>query len=37
VWELRNKDVKFGQYYDRYFDGDDFSFIFDYEPPQRSK
>jgi hypothetical protein len=37
VWELRNKDVKFGQFYDRYFDGDDFSFIFDYEPPKRSK
>lgn len=37
VWELRNKDVKFGQYYDRYFDRDDFSFIFDYEPPKRSK
>jgi hypothetical protein len=37
VWELRNKDVKFGQFYDRYFDGDDFSFVFDYEPPQRSK
>jgi hypothetical protein len=37
VWELRNKDVKFGQFYDRYFDGDDFSFVFDYEPPKRSK
>jgi hypothetical protein len=37
VWELRNKDVKFGQFYDRYFDEDDFSFIFDYEPPKRSK
>jgi hypothetical protein len=37
VWELRNKDVKFGQFYDRYFDGDDFSVIFDYTPPKRSK
>jgi hypothetical protein len=37
VWELRNKDVKFGQFYDRYFDGDDFSFVFNYEPPKRSK
>lgn len=37
VWELRNKDIKFGQFYDRYFDGDDFSFIFNYEPPKRSK
>lgn len=37
VWELRNKDVKFGQFYDRYFDGDDFSVVFDYTPPKRSK
>lgn len=37
VWELRSKDVTFGQFYDRYFDGDDFSFIFNYEPPKRSK
>jgi hypothetical protein len=37
VWELRKKDVKFCQFYDRYFDGDDFSFVFYYEPPQRSK
>jgi hypothetical protein len=37
VWELRNKDVSFGQFYDRYFDKDDFSVIFDYTPPKRSK
>jgi hypothetical protein len=37
VWELRNKDVKFGQFYDRYLDGDDFSFVYDYTPPKRSK
>ena len=37
VWELRNKDVKFGQFYDRYLDGDDFSFVYDYAPPKRSK
>jgi len=37
VWELRRKDTKFGQFYDRYFDGDDFSFVFDYESPKRSK
>lgn len=37
VWELRSKDIKFGQFYDRYFDGDDFSVIFDYTPPKRSK
>jgi hypothetical protein len=37
VWELRSKDISFGRFYDRYFDGDDFSFIFDYEPPKRSK
>jgi hypothetical protein len=37
VWDLRRKDVKFGQFYDRYFDGDDFSYVFDYESPKRSK
>lgn len=37
VWELRNKDIKFGQFYDRYFDGDDFSYVSNYTPPKRSK
>lgn len=37
VWELRTKDIKFGQFYDRYLDGDDFSFVYDYTPPKRSK
>ena len=37
VWELRTRDTNFGRFYDRYLDGDDFSFIFDYEAPKRSK
>jgi hypothetical protein len=37
VWELRKKDIKFGQFYDRYFDGDEFNFVYDYTPPKRSK
>jgi hypothetical protein len=37
VWELRNKDVNFGRYYDRYLDGDDFSFVYDYNPPKEKK
>ena len=33
VWELKKKDVKFAQFYERYFGSDDFSYTFDYAPP----
>lgn len=33
VWELKKKDVQFAKFYERYFGGDDFSYVFDYAPP----
>ena len=32
VAELRRTDINFGKFYDRYFDGDDFSYIYDEQP-----
>ena len=32
VAELRKSDINFGKFYDRYFDGDDFSYVYDEQP-----
>jgi hypothetical protein len=36
VFNLRNKDINFGKFYDRYFDGDKFDFVFE-EPNMEGK
>ena len=37
VAELRRTDTNFGKFYDRYFDGDDFSFVYDEQPARENK
>jgi len=37
VAELRRTDVNFGKFYDRYFDGDEFSYVYDEQPAIGSK
>ena len=37
VAELRRTDVNFGKFYDRYFDGDEFSYIYEEQPAIGSK
>ena len=32
VAELRKSDINFGKFYDRYFEGDDFSYVYDEQP-----
>ena len=37
VAELRRTDVNFGKFYDRYFDGDEFSYVYEEQPAIGSK
>ena len=37
VAELRRTDTNFGKFYDRYFDGDEFSYVYDEQPARENK